>query len=141
LATEHGPRGGDEINLINLERNSLPNYGWPISSYGVHYTSTAKKNKKYPLHKSHKDHGYIEPLKYFTPSIGISEILKVGDNKFFGTALNGTMYKFDIQNKNEIVNFSSVKIPQRIRDATLKNEKEIFIYLETTASIGLLRLK
>ena len=45
LATEHGPRGGDEINLINLETNSLPNYGWPISSYGTHYTSTAKKLK------------------------------------------------------------------------------------------------
>ena len=51
------------------------------------------------------------------------------------------MYKFDIQNNSEIVNFSSVKIPQRIRDATLKNEKEIFIFLETSASIGLLRLK
>ena len=141
LATEHGPRGGDEINLINLETNSLPNYGWPISSYGTHYTSTAKKIKKYPLHKSHKDHGFIEPLKYFTPSIGISEILKIGDNTFFGTALKGSMYKFDIQNNSEIVNFSSVKIPQRIRDATLKNEKEIFIFLETSASIGLLRLK
>ena len=141
LATEHGPRGGDEINLINLDTKRLPNYGWPISSYGTHYTSTAKKIKKYPLHKSHKDQGFIEPLKYFTPSIGISEILKIGDNTFFGTALKGSMYKFDIQNNSEIVNFSSVKIPQRIRDATLKNEKEIFIFLETSASIGLLRLK
>ena len=80
-------------------------------------------------------------MKYVTPSIGISEILKIGDNTFFGTALKGSMYKFDIQNNSEIVNFSSVKIPQRIRDATLKNEKEIFIFLETSASIGLLRLK
>ena len=44
LSTEHGPRGGDEINLIN--RNN--NYGWPISSYGTKYESLYLK-KSYKL--------------------------------------------------------------------------------------------
>ena len=37
ISTEHGPRGGDEINIIKLEQNLIPNYGWPIASYGEHY--------------------------------------------------------------------------------------------------------
>ena len=38
LSTEHGPRGGDEINLIKKNGN----YGWPISSYGDLYFSKQK---------------------------------------------------------------------------------------------------
>ena len=38
INTEHGPQGGDEININKLENNELiPDYGWPISSYGEHY--------------------------------------------------------------------------------------------------------
>ena len=37
LEAEHGPEGGDEINLIELKTNKIPNYGWAISSYGEHY--------------------------------------------------------------------------------------------------------
>ena len=33
ISTEHGPRGGDEINIISRDNN----YGWPISSYGEPY--------------------------------------------------------------------------------------------------------
>ena len=81
LSTEHGPKGGDEINLIKLDNNEeVPNYGWPIASYGEHYgynEDNQKKYKKYPLLKSHKNNGFIEPLKYFTPSIAISEIVGI----------------------------------------------------------------
>ena len=34
-----------------------------------------KKYEKYPLHKSHSKYGFIEPIKYFNPSIGISQII------------------------------------------------------------------
>ena len=40
-----------------------------------------KKYKKYPLMKSHIDYGFIEPIKYFTPSIAISEITSISDDK------------------------------------------------------------
>ena len=141
LSTDHGPRGGDEINLTNLDSDEISNYGWPISSYGEHYVSTNKKNKKYPLHKSHKNFGFIEPLKYFTPSIAISEILKIEDNKYFGTSLSGLIFKFEINNENEIINFVTAKIPQRIRDASFKNKNEIYIYLESSGSVGLVSFK
>ena len=79
LSTEHGPMGGDEINLLDLSSESS-NYGWPISSYGEHYGGkNAPENKskyeKYPLHKSHSEYNFIEPLIYFDPSIGISQIV------------------------------------------------------------------
>ena len=57
LETEHGPKGGDEINLINLgelNNDNIPNYGWPIASAGEHYRDpNGDKYEKYPLHKSH----------------------------------------------------------------------------------------
>src|SRR5690606_22540666 len=35
-SNEHGPRGGDEINIIK----KAANYGWPVISYGIHYNGT-----------------------------------------------------------------------------------------------------
>ena len=78
ISTEHGPKGGDEINLIDLNKSSISNYGWPISSYGSHYDVVPLNkytNKVAPLKKSHSQFGFIEPLKYFQDSIGISEII------------------------------------------------------------------
>ena len=87
LESEHGPKGGGELNLINLNnsKKDIPNYGWPVVSGGEHYGGkdalrNKKKYKKYPLHKSHTKYGFIEPLKDFTPSIGASEIVKIANS-------------------------------------------------------------
>ena len=40
ISTEHGPKGGDEININHKPFLKIKNFGWPISSYGEHY----KKN-------------------------------------------------------------------------------------------------
>ena len=89
LSTEHGPMGGDEININKNLNNKVNNYGWPISSYGEHYpgknlTELEKSqldevNKKAPLFKSHSKYGFEEPIISFTPSIGISQIIYVQD--------------------------------------------------------------
>ena len=84
ILTEHGPKGGDEININFEPKKNVKNFGWPIASYGEHYTIdqgkddpiNKKKYKKYPLYKSHKKYGYEEPKKYFVPSIGISPTYK-----------------------------------------------------------------
>lgn len=55
---EHGPRGGDEVNIIEKGKN----YGWPVIGYGIDY-SGAK------IHDgTHKD-GMEQPIKYWVPSI------------------------------------------------------------------------
>jgi glucose/arabinose dehydrogenase len=59
--TEHGPRGGDEVNIIGKGRN----YGWPVIGYGVDY-SGAK------IHESTARNGMEQPIKYWVPSIAPS---------------------------------------------------------------------
>ena len=49
LSTEHGPWGGDEINLIPFEKiynNEILNFGWPISSYGEHYAKKMQEQER-----------------------------------------------------------------------------------------------
>lgn len=147
LSTEHGPDGGDEINL-NLDTKIIKNFGWAISSYGEHYggkdsPKNTDKYKKYPLHKSHKDHNFIEPLKYFVPSIGISQLVKISDGKFLLSSLKDkSIYTFTINQKYELVDFKRIEIGERIRDMTTNNKKnEVILFLEDTASIGILSTK
>ena len=143
--TEHGPKGGDEINLINLaelDDGNIPNYGWPISSAGKHYKDpNGDKYKKYPLYKSHSKYGFIEPLKSFVPSIAISEIVKIGEKKYaLGSMSKRTLYYFKLDNENKIINFEEIKIFERIRDLKFYNNK-LYLLLEDTPSIGIISLK
>ncbi len=55
---EHGPRGGDELNLVEKGKN----YGWPVITYGMEYNGTAITDI------THKD-GMEQPLAYWVPSI------------------------------------------------------------------------
>ncbi len=59
--TEHGPRGGDELNLIEAGQN----YGWPLASYGIDYSGA--KITPYTEYD-----GTVQPLTYWTPSIAPS---------------------------------------------------------------------
>jgi glucose/arabinose dehydrogenase len=151
IETEHGPNGGDEINLINvsdIENKEIPNYGWAISSAGEHYGGRSLENKKiyekYPLHKSHSEHGFIEPLKSFVPSIAISEIVKVGTDNYvvgsMGKNRDGdkSLYFFDLENKR-ISNLEQVKVFERIRDLKFYDNK-LYLFMEDTASIGIINL-
>ena len=82
INTEHGPKGGDEINFNFLESNQEKNFGWPRVSYGQAYPGQEKLFENDTFEKSHEELGFIEPFKYFTPSIGISEILSFNKNSF-----------------------------------------------------------
>ena len=64
-STEHGPQGGDELNLI------LPgvNYGWPVIGYGVNYRSGT------PIHASSEREGMEQPKTFWIPSIGASGLM------------------------------------------------------------------
>ena len=145
ISTEHGPHGGDEINL-NLNTKIVKNFGWAISSYGEHYGGkesyeNKSKYKKYPLHKSHKDYNFIEPIKYFVPSIGISQLVQIKQNKFLLSSLKDeSIYTFALNEKNELTEFKRIEIGERIRDMVYDSEKkEVVLFLENTASIGILK--
>ena len=142
LLTEHGPAGGDEINLLDFAKNTIQNYGWPISSYGYHYSDKLDitRNEKYPFLKSHSSYGYIEPLKYFTPSIGPSEIVKINAKSYIFSCLScKSIFFFNLNNENKIDNISRVRVEERVRDMIYK-DKKLYLFLEDTASIGVIKL-
>ena len=81
--TEHGPRGGDELNLIEKGRN----YGWPVITYGIDYNGT-------PISGFTEKEGMEQPIIHWTPSIAVCGIdFYEGDrfpkwrNNLFVTAL------------------------------------------------------
>jgi hypothetical protein len=67
FSVEHGPKGGDELNLINQTNN----YGWPVVSYGTRYMYD-DNGKSY--NTSHENKNFTEPLFALVPSVGISSI-------------------------------------------------------------------
>jgi glucose/arabinose dehydrogenase len=58
--TEHGPRGGDELNLIQ----AASNYGWPRVTYGMNYNGT-------PMTALTAMDGMVSPILHWTPSIAV----------------------------------------------------------------------
>lgn len=145
ISTEHGPKGGDEINLIKLNEKKIPNYGWPMSSYGEHYDVVPINSftKKFaPLYKSHKDHSFVEPIKYFDKAIGISEIIRdykdQSNNSFYLTSLKkNTLYKIIFDEEfNFLKIYDEILLSERLRDIIYDDENSCYyIYAETTPKL------
>jgi len=86
-ASEHGPMGGDEVNIIKRGAN----YGWPVVSYGRKYSGEIISEQPFR-------EGMESPRFFWVPSIGISNILfYTGDRfpmwkgNFFVTGMSGRM--------------------------------------------------
>jgi glucose/arabinose dehydrogenase len=112
--TEHGPRGGDEVNVIAKGRN----YGWPVIGYGVDY-SGAK------IHDSTARDGMEQPVKYWVPSIATSGLAFYSGKLFpkwsgslFTGALRGTMLVRLTLNGNAVTSEERLlsNLNERIRD-------------------------
>ena len=73
--TEHGPQGGDELNLLEPHTN----YGWPRVSFGVGY---GRRTHRRPAERLGRHDGFARPVFAWVPSIGISSMV-VNDERFF----------------------------------------------------------
>jgi glucose/arabinose dehydrogenase len=71
---EHGPQGGDELNLIEPGAN----YGWPVIGYGVNYTTGLA------IHEGTLKDGMTPPAYVWVPSIGVSGMIFYTGNRFSG---------------------------------------------------------
>ena len=68
---EHGPRGGDEINIVEAGKN----YGWPVISYGINYNGTTFTDIT-------EKEGMEQPVHQWTPSIAPSGMVFVTSDKY-----------------------------------------------------------
>ena len=148
ISTEHGPKGGDEININrNASSKEIENFGWPISSYGESYFSKGKLSYK----KDHSSHGFKEPIFAFLPAIGISELIKIPDDltpfwkdNFILSSLNGSsLYRIKFSKKlDKIILYEKLYIGERIRDLKYsKKFRTIFLALESEGNLGIFNLK
>lgn len=137
--TEHGPKGGDEINLIEMDSH----YGWPFYSYAFDYGDLDKF--RYPHERP-----YEKPIFYFTPSIAISEIVfyegnefSRWQNKFIVTSLKDkSIYLLDFDKENNsIISSEKIFIGHRIRDITLDEKGKIYLITDDQKIIRLAKSK
>ncbi|NND09161.1 MAG: glucose sorbosone dehydrogenase [Saprospiraceae bacterium] len=122
--TEHGPMGGDELNV--LEEGG--NFGWPIITYGVDYSGEIVSEK------THMD-GMIQPIMQWTPSIAISPALFV-DHPNWSTWQNdllvGALAYEEVRRiriKDEVVTHQELILKNlgRIRDLHMGPDGNIYI--------------
>ena len=151
--SEHGPKGGDEINILK-NKGKILNFGWPISSYGEHYDRPGEDSsilyRSAPLHKSHANYGYIEPEKNFTPSIGISELILLNflnQKTLIVSSMGKDISEGDMSlhiykvHDGSLKNYKVIPINERVRDMIyIEKQNMIFLFLESSTSIGVIKL-
>ncbi|MEM7281121.1 MAG: PQQ-dependent sugar dehydrogenase [Pseudomonadota bacterium] len=126
---EHGPQGGDEVNIVS----SGGNYGWPVTSYGINY-SGAKVSPFETLP------GIKEPIKYWTPSIAVSGMTFYTGAAFpewQGDLLVGALIDKEVRRlelkDGAVVSEETLfqEINQRIRDVRMGPDGMIYILTDS----------
>jgi glucose/arabinose dehydrogenase len=125
LAAEHGPRGGDELNLIKAGTD----YGWPFVTYGQPYGSGDYVRPT----KTGTHAGFVEPLKYWVPSIAPTELVQLpksgwGDwsnQLVLGTLREQVLVFMAIDERFVVTNTVNVDIGERIRDLEVLSTGEL----------------
>jgi len=134
--TEHGPKGGDELNILKKGDN----YGWPEITYGKNYTGT--RITKF----THKE-GMEQPVIHWTPSIAVcgidfydGKIFKNWENNLLVTSLKfENLYRLEILD-NKVLNQEMIySAGSRIRDVETGPEGWIYLAVEDPGRI--IRLK
>jgi len=121
---EHGPRGGDEVNIIESGKN----YGWPVISYGINYSGTKFTDIT-------EAPGMEQPIHYWDPSIAPSGMAFITSDiypEWKGNLLVGSL-KFQYLNRCVIKNNKVVKEEKLIeglgRVRTVKQGPDGYIYV------------
>jgi glucose/arabinose dehydrogenase len=129
---EHGPRGGDEVNVVGKGKN----YGWPVIGYGIDY-SGAK------IHAATAKDGMEQPLKYWVPSIAPSgmafytgKLFPKWNGSLFTGALRSAMLVRLTLNGNAVTSEERLleNLHERIRD--VRQGPDGALWLLTDSSNG-----
>ena len=131
---EHGPKGGDEINIIKKGKN----FGWPIISYGVNYSGTSFTDLT-------QKEGMEQPIFHWTPSIAPSGMTFVYSDKYpewEGNLLVGSL-KFEYVERLVLENNKVTKREKLIegigRIRNVKQGPDSYVYV-AVEGIGIVRI-
>ena len=125
FATEHGPQGGDELNVVEAGKN----YGWPVIGFGVNYRSGSA------IHSGTHKEGMEQPINVWVPSIATSGLLFYTGDKFpgwknslFVGGMNGeVLSRLTLDGRKVLSEEKLVQRMGRIRD--VRQSPDGFIYL------------
>jgi glucose/arabinose dehydrogenase len=136
-STEHGARGGDELNLVEAGAN----YGWPIVTHSREYSGGEITNER-------SRPGMVDPLIVWTPAIAPSGLLVYqGDafptwqgDLFAGGLVSQDVRHIDLDETGAILSETPIAIGQRVRD--VRQGPDGLIYVLTDEPNGqLIRLE
>jgi glucose/arabinose dehydrogenase len=135
---EHGPRGGDEVNVIEAGVN----YGWPVITYGTSYAG-------FPIGEGSEKPGMAQPVTYWVPSISPSGMAFYTGaafpawrgNLFVGALSGELLLRLELDGERVVHEERLLEeLGERIRD--VRQGPDGFLYLLTDAPDGaLLRLE
>ncbi|MBV7336745.1 PQQ-dependent sugar dehydrogenase [Chloroflexi bacterium TSY] len=140
-SSEMGPRGGDEVNLLQPGKN----YGWPLTSKGVHYSGRPVEGWK----ELGIDFDDIEqPIVDFTPAPALSSfIIYTGDafpawrDHFLVGSLKATeLYRMEFEDDRHIRTEILLQDLARIRDVEMGPDGLVYLLLEHEAGSQIVRL-
>jgi len=131
---EHGPQGGDEINIVKAGKN----YGWPKASFGINYNNTTLTDKT-------SIEGMEDPIHHWTPSIAPSGMTFVTSTKYpnwKGNVLVGSL-KFQYVTRCILENNKVIKEEKLLenigRVRCVRQAPDGFIYV-AVQNLGIVRL-
>ena len=136
-STEHGARGGDELNLVEAGKN----YGWPTVTYSREYTGGE-------ISQERSRPGMVDPKLVWTPAIAPSGLaFYTGEqfpgwkgDLFAGGLVSRDVRRIDLDSEGNVVSQESIPIGQRVRD--VRQSPDGMLYILTDEQNGqLLRLE
>lgn len=129
-STEHGPQGGDELNILVEDQN----YGWPLVTLGTEY-----EEKIWPLSNQQGSHkGYQSPVFAWTPSIGISNLIELTGKRFpiwkddlmIAAMEQESLYRVTLDGHRVLV-VEPVPVGDRIRDIVEDASGQIYLWADS----------
>ena len=127
MVSEHGPRGGDELNIVKKGND----YGWPFVTYGQPYgAGDYVKPTKTGTHE-----GFVKPITYWVPSIAPTELVQLPNQGWgdwnsalvLGTLREQVLVFIALNQKLEVTSTQQIDVGQRVRDLDVLSDGSLIM--------------